>query len=162
MNTRTGYLPSRNLYAGQQTAVRTRHGTMDWFQIGKCIHQSCVLSHCLFNFYASCEMLCWMKHRYNLSSVFFSFYLFYSPFIIGYFSCFFLIYLKFSLFSVLLFPNSVTFLNTNALYYLASLVAQLINNMPAMQKTEVRSLGQEDPLENGMVIYLVNCLFLLQ
>ena len=38
--------------AGQETAVRTRHGTMDWFQIGKGVHQGCELSPCLFNFYA--------------------------------------------------------------------------------------------------------------
>ena len=42
----------RNLYAGQEATVRTRHGTMDWFQIGKGIHQGCILQPCLFNFYA--------------------------------------------------------------------------------------------------------------
>ena len=42
----------RNLYASQEATVRTRHGTMDWFQIGKGVHQGCVLSPCLFNFYA--------------------------------------------------------------------------------------------------------------
>ena len=42
----------RNLYGSQEAAVRTRHGTMDWFQIGKGVHQGCVLSSCLFNFYA--------------------------------------------------------------------------------------------------------------
>ena len=42
----------RNLYAGQEATVRTRHGTMDWFQIGKGAHQGCILSPCLFNFYA--------------------------------------------------------------------------------------------------------------
>ena len=42
----------RNLYAGQEATVRTRHGTMDWLQIGKGVRQSCVLSSCLFNFYA--------------------------------------------------------------------------------------------------------------
>ena len=41
-----------NLYAHQETIVRTRHGTMDWFQIGKGVHQGCILSPCLFNFYA--------------------------------------------------------------------------------------------------------------
>ena len=41
----------RNLYADQAT-VRTRHVTMDWFQTGKGVHQGCILSHCLFNFYA--------------------------------------------------------------------------------------------------------------
>ena len=42
----------RNLYAGQEAAVRTGHGTTDWFQIGKGVHQGCILSACLFNFYA--------------------------------------------------------------------------------------------------------------
>ena len=41
----------RNLYAGQEATVRTGHGT-DWFQIGKGVHQGCILSPCLFNFYA--------------------------------------------------------------------------------------------------------------
>ena len=43
---------SRNLYAGQEATVRTGHGTTDWFQIGKGVRQSCILSPCLFNFYA--------------------------------------------------------------------------------------------------------------
>ena len=42
----------RNLYAGQEATVRTTHGTTDWFQIGKGVHQGCLLSPCLFNFYA--------------------------------------------------------------------------------------------------------------
>ena len=42
----------RNLYAGQEATVRTRHGTTDWFQIGKGVHQACILSPCLFNLYA--------------------------------------------------------------------------------------------------------------
>ena len=42
----------RNLYAGQEATVRTGHGTKDWFQIGKGICQGCILSPCLFNFYA--------------------------------------------------------------------------------------------------------------
>ena len=42
----------RNLYAGQETTVRTRHGTTDWFQIGKEVCQGCILSPCLFNLYA--------------------------------------------------------------------------------------------------------------
>ena len=42
----------RNLYAGQEATVRTGHGTTEWFQIGKGVHQGCVLSPCLFNFYA--------------------------------------------------------------------------------------------------------------
>ena len=42
----------RNLYAGQKATVRTGHGTTDWFQIGKGVRQGCILSPCLFNFYA--------------------------------------------------------------------------------------------------------------
>ena len=42
----------RNLYAGQEATVRTGHGTTDWFQTGKGIRQGCILSLCLFNFYA--------------------------------------------------------------------------------------------------------------
>ena len=42
----------RNLYAGQEATVRTRHGTTDWFQIGKGARQGCILSPCLFNLYA--------------------------------------------------------------------------------------------------------------
>ena len=42
----------RNLYVGQEATVRTGHGTTDWFQIGKGIHQGCILSPCLFNLYA--------------------------------------------------------------------------------------------------------------
>ena len=41
----------RNLYAGQESTVRTGHGTTDWFQIGKWVHQGCILSLCLFNLY---------------------------------------------------------------------------------------------------------------
>ena len=41
----------RNLYAGQETTVRTGLGTTDWFQIGKGVRQGCILSPCLFNFY---------------------------------------------------------------------------------------------------------------
>ena len=39
----------RNLYAGQEATVRTGHGTTDWFQIGKEVHQGCILSPCLFS-----------------------------------------------------------------------------------------------------------------
>ena len=42
----------RNLHAGQEATVRTRHGTTDWFQIRKGVCQGCILSPCLFNFYA--------------------------------------------------------------------------------------------------------------
>ena len=47
----------RNLYAGQKATVRTGHGTIDWFQIGKGVHQGCKLSPCLFNLYA--EYIMW-------------------------------------------------------------------------------------------------------
>ena len=46
----------RNLYAGQEATDRTEHGTTDWFQIGKGVCQGCVLSPCLFNFYAEYVM----------------------------------------------------------------------------------------------------------
>ena len=42
----------RNLCAGQEATVRTGHGTTDWFQIREVVHQGCILSPCLFNFYA--------------------------------------------------------------------------------------------------------------
>ena len=42
----------RNLYVGQEATVRTGHGTTDWFHIGKGVYQDCILSPCLFNFYA--------------------------------------------------------------------------------------------------------------
>ena len=42
----------RNLYAGQETTVRTGHGTTDWFKIGKGVYQGCILSPCLLNLYA--------------------------------------------------------------------------------------------------------------
>ena len=46
----------RNLYAGQEATVRTGHGTTDWFQIRKGVHQGCILSPCLFNLYAEYTM----------------------------------------------------------------------------------------------------------
>ena len=46
----------RNLYAGQEATVRTGHGTTDWFQIGKGVHQGCILPPCLFNLYTECIM----------------------------------------------------------------------------------------------------------
>ena len=49
----------RNLYAGQEATVRTGHGTMDWFQIGKGVRQGCILSPCLFNLYAEYILRLW-------------------------------------------------------------------------------------------------------
>ena len=46
----------KNLYAGQEATVRTGHGTIDWFQIGKGVCQGCILSPCFFNLYAECIM----------------------------------------------------------------------------------------------------------
>ena len=46
----------RNLYGGQEGTVRSRHGTTDWFQIGKGVHQSCILTPCLLNLYAKHNM----------------------------------------------------------------------------------------------------------
>ena len=53
----------RNLYAGQEATVGTGHGKTDWFQIGKGVHQGCMLSRCLFNLYAETTMqnAGWMK-----------------------------------------------------------------------------------------------------
>ena len=55
----------RNLYAGQEVRVRTGLGTTVWFQIGKGVHQGCILSPCLFNLYAEyiIRMLDWKKHK---------------------------------------------------------------------------------------------------
>ena len=55
----------RNLYAGQEATVRTEHGTTHWFQIGKGIHQGCILSPCLFKLYAGYIMrnAGWKKHK---------------------------------------------------------------------------------------------------
>ena len=65
--------PLRNLYAGQEAAVRIRHGTTDWFQTGEGVHQGCMLSCCLFNLYAehimqtgwitSWNQDCWEKYQ---------------------------------------------------------------------------------------------------
>ena len=57
----------RNLYAGHEATVRTGHGTTDWFQIGKGVHQGCILSPCLLNLYAEYIMrnagLGWKKQK---------------------------------------------------------------------------------------------------
>ena len=53
----------RNLYVAQEATVRTGHGTTDWIQIGKGVHQGCILSLCLFNLYAEYIMQGWMKHK---------------------------------------------------------------------------------------------------
>ena len=56
-NTSPPYLPPENLYAGQEATVRIGHGTIDWFQIGKGVHQGCILSPYFFNLYAEYLML---------------------------------------------------------------------------------------------------------
>ena len=55
----------RNLYAGQEATVRTGGTTTEWFQIGKGVHQGCILLPCLFNLYAEyiMQMLGWMMHK---------------------------------------------------------------------------------------------------
>ena len=55
----------KNLYGGQEATIRTGHGTTDCFQTGKGVHQGCILSPCLFNFYAEYIMRNpgWMKHK---------------------------------------------------------------------------------------------------
>ena len=55
----------RNPYAGQEATVTTRHRTTDWFKIGKGVRQGCILSPCLYNFYAEyiMKMLGWKKHK---------------------------------------------------------------------------------------------------
>ena len=61
----------RNLYAGPKAAVRTGHGTTDWFQIGKGVCQSCVVTPCLCNLYAEYIMrnADWMKHKLESRSL---------------------------------------------------------------------------------------------
>ena len=53
----------RNLYAGQEATVRTRHGTMDWFRIGEGVYQGCILSLCFFNAEYIMRNTSWMKHK---------------------------------------------------------------------------------------------------
>ena len=67
-NTRPPDLPPEESVAGQEATVRTGHGTTDWFQIGKRVRQSCILSPCLFNLYTEYIMRnagleCQMKHK---------------------------------------------------------------------------------------------------
>ena len=69
-NTRPPDLPLENLYAGQEATVRTRHGTTDWFQIGKAVRQGYILSLCLFNFYAEYIMRNAGLEKYKLESRF--------------------------------------------------------------------------------------------
>ena len=58
----------RNLYVGQEATVRTGHGTSDWFQIGKGVRQGCILSPCLFNFYAEYIMRNAGMNKHKLES----------------------------------------------------------------------------------------------
>ena len=56
----------RNLYAGHEATVRTGHGRTDWFQIGKGVHQGCILSPCLFNLYAEYIRRNWVVYTDSL------------------------------------------------------------------------------------------------
>ena len=58
----------RNLYAGQEATVRTAHGKTAWFQIGKGVHQGCILSPCLFNLYAEYIMRNTGRKKHKLES----------------------------------------------------------------------------------------------
>ena len=58
----------RNLYTGQEATVRIENGTIDWFQIGKGVHQGCILSPCLFNFYVEYIMRNAGLEEYTLES----------------------------------------------------------------------------------------------
>ena len=60
----------RNLYADQEATIRTGHGTIDWFQIGKGVRQGCILSPCLFNLYAEYIMRNAGLDEYKLESKF--------------------------------------------------------------------------------------------
>ena len=51
-NSTEKFVCAKHIYTGQEATVRTAHGTTDWFQIGKGVHQGCILSLCLFNLYA--------------------------------------------------------------------------------------------------------------
>ena len=55
-NTRPPHLPPVKSYEGQEATVKTGHGTMNWFKIGKEVRQDCILPPCLFNLYAQCIM----------------------------------------------------------------------------------------------------------
>ena len=90
----------RNLYLGQEATVRTRHGTMDWFQIGKGVHHGCILSPCLFNFCA--EYIIWNTRL----------------------------------------DEPATNWKYQQPQIWASLVAQIVKNLPAMQGTQVQSQGR--------------------
>jgi len=59
----------RNLHAGQEAIVRAGHGTMDWLQIGKGLHQGCILSPCLFNLYAE-YIIWWLSGLDSKASVY--------------------------------------------------------------------------------------------
>ena len=63
-NTRPPYLPPKK-YVCKSRSKRTQHGTMEWFQIGKGVHQGYIMSACLFNLYA--EVSGWMKHELESS-----------------------------------------------------------------------------------------------
>ena len=115
----------RNLCAGQEATVRTGHETMDWFQIVRGVHQSCIFSPCLFNLYT--EYIMWNAEVDESQGG-----------------------LKIAgrNISNLRYADVITLMAEKA-----SLVAQTVKRLPTMQETQVQSLGWEDPLEKEMATH---------
>ena len=115
----------RNLCAGQEATVRTGHETMDWFQIVRGVHQSCIFSPCLFNLYT--EYFMWNAEVDESQGG-----------------------LKIAgrNISNLRYADVITLMAEKA-----SLVAQTVKRLPTMQETQVQSLGWQDPLEKEMATH---------
>ena len=114
----------RNLYAGQEATVRTGHGTTDSFQIGKGVCQGCILSPCLFNLYEEHIMRNAGLEKTQAG-------------------------IKIAGRNI----NNLRYIDDTTLMERVSLVAQMVKFLPAMLETWVRSLGWEDPLEEGMATH---------
>ena len=115
----------RNLCAGQEATVRTGHETMDWFQIVRGVHQSCIFSPCLFTLYA--EYIMWNAELDEPQDG-----------------------LKIAgrNISNLRYTDDITLMAEKA-----SLVAQMVKCLPTMWAIQVQSLGWEDPLEKEMATH---------